>query len=111
YVFIGEDTTICEQFPATIGDEIPGAAYAWSTGAQSAYIEVASSGDYRVVVDLNGCKVSDTIRITAMPPPDIDLGGDREICDGQTIQLDAGYGANSTYLWNTGDTTAVYAAV
>ncbi len=111
YVYIGEDTTICEQFPAMIGDEIPGAAYTWSTGAHSAYIEVSVTGEYHVTVNLNGCMVSDTIHITAAPPPDIDLGEDRGICEEQTILLDAGYGGNGRYQWNTGDTAAVYAAL
>jgi gliding motility-associated-like protein len=105
-VYIGADTTICEQFPLRIGDEILGATYTWNTGARTAYTHVNATGDYILFVDLDGCVVSDTIHVTAMPVPDIDLGPDGDICPDQTIALDATYGNGSTYSWNTGETTA-----
>ncbi len=109
-VDIGPDTVICEQFPLEIGTAVAGALYAWNTGATTPFISVDTTGEYHLEVSLAGCLVSDTVRITAMPPPDIDLGSDRDICPEQTILLDAAYGSNSIYLWSTGDTTAVYAA-
>jgi len=109
-VSIGRDTTICAQFPHRIGMMLAGAAYRWSTGATSAYIDVDRTGSYILELDLEGCLVSDTVSITALPAPEIDLGGDRDICPEQTITLDAAYGSSSRYLWSTGDTTAQYGA-
>jgi gliding motility-associated-like protein len=109
-VYIGADTTICEQFPLRVGTEVPGAAYLWNTGAQTSYINVNQTGSYVLAVNLDGCVVQDTIEIVAMPVPDIDLGGDRDICPDQTIVLDATHGANSIYRWNTGEQTSSYAA-
>ena len=105
-VYIGADTVICEQFPLRIGDEIAGATYTWNTGATTPYTEVNATGEYMLAVNLEGCIVSDTISITAMPVPDIDLGPDRDICPEQTIMLDASYGNASVYVWNAGETTA-----
>ncbi len=104
-VYIGADTIICEQFPLRIGQEVPGATYAWSNEATTAYTDVNSTGRYILAVDLEGCVVHDTIEITAMPAPDIDLGADRDICPEQTIVLDASYGSRSLYSWNTGEST------
>jgi gliding motility-associated-like protein len=110
HVYIGPDTIICEAWPLRIGTVVADATYMWSTGATQPYIEVSQTGSYVLSVDLEGCVVSDTAEITAMPTPDIDLGGDRDICRDQTIMLDATYGTGSSYLWHTGDTTATYEA-
>jgi gliding motility-associated-like protein len=105
-VFAGADTTICEQFPHTIGAEIPTATYSWNTGATTPYISVNRTGTYVEEVKLRGCVVYDTVEIIAMPIPEIDLGGDRDICTDQTIALDGSFGSGSSYLWNTGETTS-----
>jgi gliding motility-associated-like protein len=107
---IGNDSIICEQFPLRIGTEMPDATYQWSTGAATPFIEVNSTDTYILEVNLSGCRVYDTVHITAMPVPDIDLGDDDDICPEETIVLDATYQPGSRYRWDTGDTTATYAA-
>ncbi len=107
---IGNDTIICAQFPLRIGTEIPGALYQWSTGSTKTYIDVAQTGEYILEINLNGCRVQDTISIVAMPIPDVDLGGDRDICAEDSIILDGTYESGSHYRWNTGDTGSAYTA-
>ena len=106
HVFIGFDSVICTQFPHRIGMEVAGAEYSWHTGQTTPYIDVDSTGTYVLEVNLDGCIVYDTVQITAMPAPDIDLGGDGDICPEQAILLDATYGTSSTYAWNTGESSA-----
>ncbi len=106
-VYAGRDTTICISQPLRLGMQIPGASYLWNTGEASPYIQVSATGTYMLTVDLEGCIVSDTVQITAVPDPDIDLGGDRDICPEQTIILDATFSGSNSYRWNTGDTTPV----
>jgi gliding motility-associated-like protein len=105
-VFIGNDTVICEQFPLRLGMEVPGARYRWNRGETTSHISVNSTGDYILETNLYGCIVSDTISVTAMPLPEIDLGGDRDICPEQTMVLDGTYGAQSRYRWSTGASSA-----
>lgn len=107
---LGSDTVICEQYPHRIGTIIPGASYAWNTGAVTPYIDVNSTDAYVLEVSVSGCRVSDTVHVVAMPKPEIDLGNDQDICPEGTILLDATYGSNSRYLWNTGDSTSTYLA-
>ncbi len=104
-LYIGRDTIICEQFPLRTGGEIAGASYAWSTGELTPYIHVYQTGVYVLEANLEGCIVRDTIEVVAMPEPEIDLGGDRDICPEEMIVLDATYGTGSRYLWSTGETT------
>jgi gliding motility-associated-like protein len=104
-VYTGADSTICEQFPHRVGDEINGATYLWNTGETTPYINVSATSTYILEVNLQGCIVYDTIQITAMPSPDINLGPDDDICPEQTIVLNGSHEPGSSYYWSTGETT------
>lgn len=54
-----------------------------------------------LVTDALGCQDRDTIDITVLPGPVVNLGADQDLCPGATTSLDAGPGFLS-YLWNTG---------
>ncbi len=61
------------------------------------------AGLYRLVIeDANGCTNADTIAINNLPVPQVDLGPDREMCEGDTITLktDPSY---ASYRWNGDD--------
>ena len=46
----------------------------------------------------------DTVRVDINSNLNLNLGSDQDICQGNTISLDAGY-VGASYLWNTGETT------
>ncbi|MBK7174998.1 MAG: gliding motility-associated C-terminal domain-containing protein, partial [Bacteroidales bacterium] len=52
----------------------------------------------------NGHNDTATREVKIMPYPIINLGNDITLCKGDSVTLDAGFGA-SKYLWNTGATT------
>ena len=56
---------------------------------------------------LTGCDAwaKDSLVLIIKPAPVVNLGADREVCDGDSIQLDAGSGFKS-YIWNTSDNTS-----
>jgi hypothetical protein len=71
----------------------------WSTGAKTPGITVSEPGIYSLtLIGPSGCNVSDTIAITAVDTPSVDLGPDRLLCPGEKITLDAGSGFIS-YSW------------
>jgi len=45
--------------------------------------------------------VQDQMQLTILPTPEVDLGGDKTVCYGETLLLDAGEG-DYTYLWFDG---------
>ncbi len=104
---IGRDSSICEGESYRIGMAYPNASYLWNTGASTPFIEAKQSGIYVLEMNIDGCRIFDTVNVEVMQLPDIDLGADRDICPDEIITLDASYVSGSRYLWNTGDTTSV----
>ncbi len=76
-------------------------SYTWNTGATSRSIEIpAAVATYKVVTtDDMGCESSASFKVTKVNElPKLDLGGDKTMCDKQTLTLDAG--AGYVYDWN-----------
>ena len=101
-VALGNDTAFCIGAAITLGSHEQGIAqYNWSTGSADSSITVTTSGVYVLTVTQNGCSGADTIQISEMGPPVVNLGPDTALCTGQTIFFKAT--ANETsYLWSNG---------
>src|SRR5690606_38030268 len=99
------DVPFCEGASVTIGQDLPNTTFLWNTGETTATIDVSTAGTYWVEATQNGCTASDTVIVTEIPLPVVDLGADPSVCPGGTALLDATT-ANATYLWNTGETSA-----
>lgn len=104
--FLGADTSSCNLFTMEIGvDEIPGVNYAWSTGANTRKITTTGFGDYWLEMEQNGCKIRDTISVSASPRPVVTLGADTVICKYSPVVLRTLSSNYDSYLWSTGETT------
>mgnify|MGYP000882290275 CR=1 FL=1 len=99
------DTQVC--IGNSINLEVHGAqTYLWSTGQTDSLISVVVLGDttYYVTGYAYGCQREDSVVITQLPLPLINLGNDTTICYADTITISATAGYTD-YLWNTGETT------
>jgi hypothetical protein len=108
--FIGNDTTINSCAQLTLDAGAGYVSYLWSSGATTQTILVNASnlnpGTYNYSVtatDAGGFALSDTIAVTVLAGPNVDLGPDFGICTNETDTLDAGAGFTS-YLWSDGST-------
>lgn len=96
----GLDFTICDIYPSVVSANCVG-SYLWNTGDTTEQINITSSGSYWVKVTSNkGCVATDTVLVTLVSPPVINIGNDTTFCKGEKL-LNAYY-PNSTYSWNTG---------
>lgn len=101
---LGNDTTLCETPSFTINAGNTGCTYQWSTGATTQSIAVNTNGSYWVNISNGVCQAKDTINVTFVSAPPVDLGNDTLLCPGQTLLLDAG-NPGSNYLWSTAEIT------
>jgi len=102
------DQSICQGDSATLDPGAQWADYAWSTNDTTATITIGSAGNYAVTVtdNLNGCTATDTTQVTVSSSLNVDLGGDYEICQGESVTLDAGLqGSVYVYNWSNGAST------
>jgi gliding motility-associated-like protein len=61
---------------------------------------------YGSIIDtIHGNSATDSITIVVIPQPEIELGTDTALCEGEIITLTAGQGYDQ-YQWNTGHTNA-----
>ncbi len=101
---LGDDTLFCQGSNYTLDATFPGATYLWSTGATTATITVNATADYWVrITDGSGCTGRDTVTVTVVPPPDVDLGPDRSVCSRDfPLVLTSPQPSGSIYLWSNG---------
>ncbi len=103
---LGHDTLYC-NLPVIISANTTANNYLWNTNAIASSINVTTPGQYWVrATNTNGCSNSDTVNITLGSTPIVTLGADTAYCQGNSINLYAGFGVGNTYLWSTGATSS-----
>jgi gliding motility-associated-like protein len=104
---LADDMASCaaESIELEVNTTISGINYLWNTGAADNKITVTTPGQYWVQAEYKGCKIADTINVTVIPKPSVNIGNDTTVCLNEGIVLNAGNTATGTYLWNTGETT------
>lgn len=106
-VTLSGNDSICLGQSVTLSASTTGASYLWSTGSIYQSISISSSGNYYVIVDINGCAaLSDTTSIVILPlpsAPTISAGSPTTFCQGDSVMLTSSL--ENTYLWNNSSTT------
>ncbi len=105
YLFIGNDTTICEnEGSLEISANYFSNYYIWSNGDTTKSIIVNKTGEYWVILnDSNNCELKDTILIR-FNKPNIELNKNIVDCLPENFILSAENSSFISYLWNTGAT-------
>lgn len=102
--FLGEDKFSCEFRNIVLETNISQVNYLWSDGSTGNSMTVNREGIYWLEIEKNGCTLRDSVILTKIPPPQIDLGNEKPVCTNKSVELDAGI-LNATYLWSTGEST------
>jgi gliding motility-associated-like protein len=101
---LNNDTSFCNGQSITISANIPG-TYSWNTGDTAAAIQINTGGIYILQVTNATCVSYDTVLVTVLPLPVVNLGNDTLLCPNQTLVLSAA-NSNASYNWNTGSSSA-----
>jgi hypothetical protein len=97
---LGPDVTFCEGNSVTITAESGFTSYEWNDVAGTESLTINGEGTYVLkVTNASGCSASDTIVVTELPRPDVDLGPDVAFCEGSSVLLTGPSGMVS-YVWN-----------
>ncbi len=104
-VNLGNDTNICLGQTYTLNAGNAGATYLWDNSTTAQTRNVTATGSYSVkVTNTFNCTARDTVAVTFLAAPVVNLGNDVGVCAGTSVTLDAG-NPGHTYLWNDGTTT------
>jgi gliding motility-associated-like protein len=96
---LGNNISLCAGKTTTIDAGSGFTTYNWSNGVNSREIEVGNAGWYKVMAyDESGCIASDSVYVTTIQNPEVNLGLDTTLCWTETIELDAGTNGEN-YLW------------
>jgi len=106
-VNLGSDRIVCAGTEVTLDATSPNATYKWSNGSTSASITTTIPGTYWAEVTIAGCTSRDEVTISHLTVPTVNLGADRELCEGETIELNA-FNDGATYLWQDGSTNPTF---
>jgi gliding motility-associated-like protein len=108
---LGNDTSFCAGGTLVLDAGSGYQSYSWSTGAGSQQITVSASGTYWVNALNPGspCISTDTINISVLPTPVVNIGPDVSICQDSLYAFNAGNGFSS-YHWQDGSSNSVFIA-
>ena len=107
---LGNDTTICQGNSITLNATVTNAtSYSWNTLATTPVISTTIAGFYWCDVNKEGCVFRDSLTLTVVSSPVVNLGADISMCGNTPTLLDATY-PNSTYLWQNGSTSPTLTA-
>jgi gliding motility-associated-like protein len=105
--FLGTDVSICADSSVKLGITIiPDASYTWNTGATSNEITATTTGTYWMEIELNACRVRDSIDVLPKSVAVVNAGPDTVVCAFQPVILQAQSNIPGSYLWSTGETTS-----
>jgi gliding motility-associated-like protein len=105
-VLLGADISSCTFQNLSLTVNITGVNYLWNTGSTSNSISIPAPGRYWVKIEQQGCVLSDTINVSVIPKPFVEIGNDTTVCAGTGTLLNSHNTNASAYLWNTGETSA-----
>ncbi len=102
---LGPDAAICEGASHQLDATVPGmSGVLWNDGLATPVRTVTAAGTYSVEVSVGNCVLRDTVVVDVQSLPSIELGEDRELCEGMSIALLAITDPASTVHWDNGAT-------
>ena len=105
---LGNDTTLCSGQELGFSQIVPvdNAVYSWTDSQEELDRRLSTTGTFTLTSDLLGCKFVDSISIQVVEIPELRLGAEEQLCDGEVLTLDATI-SGAEVLWSTGSTNSI----
>ncbi|NJL76503.1 MAG: T9SS type B sorting domain-containing protein, partial [Saprospiraceae bacterium] len=104
---LGEDFNLCLGVQKVLNADIGAVSYSWQDGSTDATFKVQESGLYTVAATTSCGILRDSVLVIITDLPQVDLGDDRQLCEGTSITLNAA-ASEVTYLWSDGSINATF---
>ncbi|MEZ5002960.1 MAG: gliding motility-associated C-terminal domain-containing protein [Chitinophagales bacterium] len=106
---LGADDSFCDGETVNLDASASnGTAYLWQDGSAEDAYQVTESGTYWVTVSIDECSTTDSIDLTFLAYPQINLPNDTAICEGEVLDLNAYSSVATDYLWQDGSMADSY---
>ncbi len=105
---LGIDTALCEGNTLVLNSGLSGGDFLWQNGSTQPTFTVNSEGLYWLKYILNGCEVSDTIKVEYKNSPPVNLDNDTSFCLGGQIVFEVRNPAIQHYLWQDQSTQSEF---
>ena len=96
---LGADTTLCTgnqlSLQVPTGDSL---TYRWQDGSRQNRFTAKQTGIYSVTLTQANCVATDTVQIRFIPPPQLELGPDKELCGAQSFTIKPTF-AEGKFSW------------
>ncbi len=106
---IENEVNTCIGETYTIDASLANATYLWQDNSTDPTFEVTTEGFYEVEVTVNGCRITENVEVIFNSPPEVDLGEDVTICEGDFLNLKPNI-PDATYLWHDNSTKSNFIA-
>ncbi len=96
---LGQDTTLCQGQTLTLTVPVVASArYRWQDGSPQTNYTAQQTGVYSVQVTQASCVATDSIQVRFIPPPQLELGPDAELCGAETFTIKPRF-AEGKFAW------------
>lgn len=101
---LGPDTSLCSGESLSFDFSNLGDSFTWQDGTTTPSYSVDQAGQYSLAITSNGCSATDELTVSFFETPNVDLGPDLSLCEGETTTLNAQATPTSSYNWQDGST-------
>lgn len=108
-VDLGNDTTICLGQTITWDVSFANASYLWQDNSTNPLFTTSQGGIFWAAITTQCGIDQDTVTVTIIQAPDVNLGQEDTLCFGDTVWLSATH-PDATYLWNNNSTDSLLIA-
>ncbi len=105
---LGPNRNICSGDSTLLNaSTVNATSYSWNNSQSSSSIYASQGGIYWCEVVKNGCVFRDSITLSVTPLPNVNLGVDDTLCQGQIKTLSA-FNLGASYIWQDMSTSPVF---